>query len=75
MWLEQPPQLFSDHASFGGRPEAFKLEPRIASGADAFPFEDASHGPLAPVVQIDGRTIGTGSAGPMAQRLSELYRE
>jgi branched-chain amino acid aminotransferase len=32
-------------------------------------------GELAPVVRVDGRTIGTGSPGPMTRRLSALYAE
>jgi branched-chain amino acid aminotransferase len=38
-------------------------------------FCTGTMGELAPVVQIDGRTIASGSAGPMTQRLSELYRQ
>ncbi|MEM7455475.1 MAG: aminotransferase class IV [Planctomycetota bacterium] len=37
-------------------------------------FCTGTMGELAPVVEIDGRTIGDGNAGPMCLRLSELYR-
>jgi branched-chain amino acid aminotransferase len=30
---------------------------------------------VAPVREIDGRTIGSGSRGPMVERLQRLYRE
>lgn len=32
-------------------------------------------GELAPVVQVDGRTIGNGTPGPVTARLSKLFRE
>ena len=32
-------------------------------------------GELAAVTQVDGRTLGSGSVGPMTQRLSRLYAE
>ncbi len=32
-------------------------------------------GELAPVVRVDGRTIGSGGAGPLTRRLSELYAD
>jgi branched-chain amino acid aminotransferase group I len=38
-------------------------------------FTTGTAGELAPVVEIDGRTIGTGQAGPLTRRLQELYRE
>ena len=31
-------------------------------------------GELAPVIELDGRQIGDGSAGAMTLRLSELFR-
>ena len=31
-------------------------------------------GELAPVVRVDGRTIGAGAAGPVARRLTDLFR-
>jgi branched-chain amino acid aminotransferase len=37
-------------------------------------FCTGTMGELAPVVKVDGRTIGTGSAGPMTLRLKELFR-
>ncbi|MBX3053481.1 MAG: aminotransferase class IV [Caldilineaceae bacterium] len=36
-------------------------------------FCTGTMGELAPVVEIDGRHFGTGEAGPMTARLSELY--
>ncbi len=30
-------------------------------------------GGLAPVVAVDGRTIGAGTPGPVTRRLTELY--
>jgi len=38
-------------------------------------FCTGTFGGLTPVVEIDGRTIGTGRPGPMAQRLTRLYHE
>jgi branched-chain amino acid aminotransferase len=38
-------------------------------------FCTGTMGELAAVVKVDGRTIGTGTAGPMTQRLVELYRQ
>jgi branched-chain amino acid aminotransferase len=32
-------------------------------------------GELAPVVRVDGRTIGAGTPGPMTARLSELFAQ
>jgi branched-chain amino acid aminotransferase len=37
-------------------------------------FCTGTMGELASVVQVDGRTIGSGQPGPMTQRLSELFR-
>jgi branched-chain amino acid aminotransferase len=37
-------------------------------------FCTGTMGELAPVVKVDGRTIGTGSAGPVTRRLMELFR-
>jgi len=37
-------------------------------------FCTGTMGELAAVVQVDGRTIGTGRPGPMTQRLTELFR-
>jgi branched-chain amino acid aminotransferase len=36
-------------------------------------FCTGTMGELAAVVQVDGRTIGSGAVGPMTRRLSELY--
>ena len=36
-------------------------------------FVTGTFGGVTPVVEIDGRTIGDGSMGPVSQRLSELY--
>ena len=38
-------------------------------------FCTGTMGELAPVVSIDGRPIGTGKAGPVTTRLTELFRE
>jgi branched-chain amino acid aminotransferase len=38
-------------------------------------FCTGTMGELAPVVKVDGRTIGTGSAGPITRRLMELFRQ
>lgn len=38
-------------------------------------FCSGTMGELAAVTKVDGRTIGTGSVGPMTERLSELYQQ
>ena len=38
-------------------------------------FCTGTMGELAPVIELDGRRIGGGEAGPMTLRLSELFRE
>lgn len=38
-------------------------------------FCTGTMGELAPVVKIDGRTIGAGSIGPMTNRLTQLFRK
>jgi branched-chain amino acid aminotransferase len=38
-------------------------------------FCTGTMGELAPVVRVDGRTIGSGAGGPMTRRLTELFRE
>ena len=38
-------------------------------------FCTGTMGELAAVTQVDGRTIGDGTVGPMTQRLGELYRD
>ena len=38
-------------------------------------FCTGTMGELAPVTEVDGRTIGSGSAGPLCLKLSELYRK
>jgi len=38
-------------------------------------FCTGTMGELAPVVEVDGRTIGTGKTGPVTKRLSELYHK
>jgi branched-chain amino acid aminotransferase len=38
-------------------------------------FCTGTMGELAPVVQVDGRTIGTGACGPVTRRLSELFHQ
>ncbi|MCH2134306.1 MAG: aminotransferase class IV [Phycisphaerales bacterium] len=50
------------------------LELDHAYGADEV-FCTGTMGELAPVVEIDGRTIGTGDIGPMTRRLSGLFDE
>ena len=37
-------------------------------------FVTGTFGGLTPVVEVDGRTIGTGDRGPMTERLTALYR-
>jgi len=37
-------------------------------------FCTGTMGELAPVVKVDGRTIGTGQPGPMVRQLSDLFR-
>ncbi len=46
--------------------EAFRADEAFCSG---------TMGELAAVTTIDGRTIGSGSVGPMTQRLTALFRE
>jgi branched-chain amino acid aminotransferase len=46
--------------------EAYRAEEMFCTG---------TMGELAPVVTLDGRTIGDGRPGPMTRRLSELYRD
>lgn len=38
-------------------------------------FCTGTMGELAPVVRVDGRTIGSGTMGPVTQRLTALFRE
>jgi branched-chain amino acid aminotransferase len=38
-------------------------------------FCTGTMGELAPVVKVDGRTIGSGAAGPVTKRVSELFRK
>lgn len=38
-------------------------------------FCTGTMGEIAPVIQVDGRTIGAGVAGPMTRRIAELYRQ
>ncbi|MFG0251314.1 MAG: aminotransferase class IV, partial [Phycisphaerales bacterium JB038] len=38
-------------------------------------FCTGTMGELAPILELDGRTVGTGRIGPLTQRLSELYVE
>jgi branched-chain amino acid aminotransferase len=38
-------------------------------------FCTGTMGELAPVVRVDGRTIGGGAAGPVTRRLTELFRD
>ena len=36
-------------------------------------FCTGTMGEIAPVIEVDGRTIGDGASGPMTRRLSELF--
>lgn len=47
-------------------PELFRADELFCTG---------TMGELAPVIELDGRTIGTGDGGPVTQRLSQLYAE
>jgi branched-chain amino acid aminotransferase group I len=38
-------------------------------------FTTGTMGELAPVLEVDGRTIGQGEVGPVTRRLQELYRQ
>lgn len=38
-------------------------------------FTTGTMGELAPVLELDGRTLGTGETGPVTRRLQELYAE
>ena len=38
-------------------------------------FTTGTMGELAPALEIDGRRIGSGEAGPLTRRLQELYRD
>ena len=38
-------------------------------------FCTGTMGELTPVVKVDGRTIGTGTMGPLTRRLTELFRQ
>ena len=38
-------------------------------------FCTGTMGELAPIIRVDGRTIGDGNPGPMTQRVSRLFRE
>jgi branched-chain amino acid aminotransferase group I len=42
--------------------------------ADEF-FTTGTMGELAPVLAVDGRTIGSGAPGPLTRRLQQLYRD
>jgi branched-chain amino acid aminotransferase len=45
--------------------------PQLYNAAEV--FVTGTMGGLAPVVAVDGRTIGTGSIGPVTRQLTELY--
>ena len=38
-------------------------------------FTSGTMGELAPVLEIDGRVVGSGAAGPLTRRLQQFYRE
>ncbi len=52
-------------------------EVRDLSTTDAYRADEmfctGTMGELAPVIEVDGRTIGSGRVGPVTRRLSELY--
>ncbi len=47
-------------------PEVYRADEMFCTG---------TMGEIAPVVQVDGRTIGTGAPGPVGKRLGELFAE
>ncbi len=49
------------------------LSPEALAGSDEV-FITSSIRELLPVVQVDGRTVGTGKPGPVAQRIHQLFR-
>ncbi len=49
-----------------------RISPAEAWSADEL-FTTGTMGELSPVLDIDGRTIGDGKAGPVTRRLQELY--
>ena len=55
------------------------LEERNVSTSEAYTadevFTTGTMGELAPVLEIDGRTIGDGSVGPMTRKLQDLFAE
>lgn len=61
------------------RREGIDHEVRDVSLTEVYRADEAfctgTRGELAPIVEVDGRTIGAGKAGPMTRRLSELYGE
>jgi len=50
------------------------IRPEEAPAADEM-FCTGTMGELVPVIRLDGHPIGSGSAGPVTRRLSDLYRE
>ena len=62
--------------NFGGDPEIV-IEERDLSLTELYTADEAfttgTMGELSPVLEVDGRQIGTGSPGPMTQRLQKLF--
>ena len=61
-----------------GRADGLAVHEAPFSLADVYAADEAfvtgTFGGLTPVVEVDGRPIGTGRRGPMTARLTELYR-
>jgi branched-chain amino acid aminotransferase len=61
------------------RRHAIPCEERDLSLAEVYRADEmfctGTMGELAPVVKVDGRTIGGGQAGPLTRRLSQLFAE
>jgi branched-chain amino acid aminotransferase len=60
----------ASEAGIGFRADDYTL-PQLYNAAEV--FVTGTMGGLAPVVAVDGRTIGTGSIGPITKQLTELY--
>jgi branched-chain amino acid aminotransferase len=60
----------ASEAGIGFRADDYTL-PQLYNAAEV--FVTGTMGGLAPVVAVDGRTIGTGSIGPVTKQLTELY--
>ncbi|HTR94929.1 MAG TPA: aminotransferase class IV [Trebonia sp.] len=60
----------ASEAGIGFREDDYTL-PQLYNAAEV--FVTGTMGGLAPVVAVDGRTIGTGAPGPVTKQLTELY--